>query len=190
MEPTLRIIFGTGIYEEVLFYDLDEIKSACLDKMKLTDSRSFSNKGGWQSTDIENDIFFQTSPIVSHIIRSANHLAQSMGLVNLELCNMWININGKNHSNVMHTHPNCTLSGCFYVKVPKDSGKIVFYHPAASLMERDWEFKRTEWNLQNSEAYAIEPEENLLLLFPSWIQHSVEPNLNDETRISISFNFR
>ena len=34
----------------------------------------------------------------------------------------------------------------------------------------------------------IKPEEGKLLLFPSYLHHSVEENVSDEDRIVISFN--
>ena len=37
--------------------------------------------------------------------------------------------------------------------------------------------------------WGIPPEENKILLFPSWLPHYVDDNLSDEDRISISFNF-
>ena len=36
--------------------------------------------------------------------------------------------------------------------------------------------------------YRIEPKENMLLYFPGWLEHEVEPNNSNEERISISFN--
>ena len=35
----------------------------------------------------------------------------------------------------------------------------------------------------------VKPEEKLLIVFPSWLPHSVEPNDIDEERISLSFNY-
>jgi len=35
----------------------------------------------------------------------------------------------------------------------------------------------------------ITPKSNMLLIFPSWMNHSVEANLNNDPRISVSFNF-
>ena len=34
----------------------------------------------------------------------------------------------------------------------------------------------------------IYPQENMMLMFPSWLEHSVEPSKSKEERISISFN--
>ena len=42
----------------------------------------------------------------------------------------------------------------------------------------------------NTEKIALEPSNNTLYIFPSWLQHSVEPNKNKNIlRKSISFNF-
>ena len=39
-----------------------------------------------------------------------------------------------------------------------------------------------------SDSASINPQEGLLVLFPSYIEHFVEPNQSSEDRISISFN--
>ena len=41
----------------------------------------------------------------------------------------------------------------------------------------------------NSALYNFIPKEGQLLLFPSWVEHFVKPNLNKtQERISIAFN--
>ncbi len=52
--------------------------------------------------------------------------------------NAWININQKNNSNQVHTHPACILSGVYYIKTPKECGNIQFMHPAQDMITRDW----------------------------------------------------
>ena len=47
----------------------------------------------------------------------------------------------------------------------------------------------SDYNNYNSGTWWLPSEENNLYLFPSWLKHRVEPNLNkNENRISISFN--
>ena len=47
-----------------------------------------------------------------------------------------------------------------------------------------------KYNEYNSSIWSIDPKENLLVLFPSNMEHFVEPNLNkNNERISISFNY-
>ncbi|MEM7467528.1 MAG: putative 2OG-Fe(II) oxygenase [Pseudomonadota bacterium] len=36
----------------------------------------------------------------------------------------------------------------------------------------------------------MEPKEGMMLIFPSYLTHMVEPHLSDDERISLSFNFR
>ena len=45
-----------------------------------------------------------------------------------------------------------------------------------------------ELNELSTNIVRIKPEEGNLLLFPSYLHHSVEENLSDEDRIVISFN--
>ena len=45
-----------------------------------------------------------------------------------------------------------------------------------------------EYNEISCEEVKMEPEEGKLLLFPAYLQHSVEENLSDDDRIVISFN--
>ena len=35
----------------------------------------------------------------------------------------------------------------------------------------------------------LEPKEGRIIMFPFYLWHSVEPNLSDDIRISVSFNF-
>ena len=40
----------------------------------------------------------------------------------------------------------------------------------------------------NSSIQSISPEAGTLIIFPSWLDHSVNQNLSDADRISMSFN--
>mgnify|MGYP003124782709 FL=1 len=70
-----------------------------------------------------------------------------------------------------------------------NSGNLVLKHPSACL-EYDWnKTKMIEHMEYNSALYNFVPKEGQLLLFPSWVEHFVKPNLNKtQERISIAFN--
>jgi len=36
---------------------------------------------------------------------------------------------------------------------------------------------------------SFEPKAGRLIMFPAWLVHCVDPNMSDELRISVSFNF-
>lgn len=170
--------------------DLDNIEKECIIRSNLSMSRNLSNLGGWQSTDIfSNDVFF--SDLIRQLQNITTNFAKSIE-INLSKNNsvqMWININGYRDSNVIHDHPKSIFSGVYYIKVPKNSGNIKFYHPAYSKLQRDWVNMNIEsYNFYNSHYWSLTPIENKFFIFPGWIDHSVEPNLSQEKRISISFN--
>ena len=76
------------------------------------------------------------------------------------------------------------LSGVLYVKTPKNCGKIKFYDPRPNIdTAPDMEYYE---DMNNQYEITVNP--NLLLLFPSWLQHDVGINESNEERISISFN--
>ena len=110
--------------------------------------------------------------------------------------NMWANINKRYSHNRNHVHPGCLWSGVYYIQAPKDSGRIWFTDPRgeAHILTPHYENQR----LPNSwREVFYEPIAGRLIIFPAWLMHEVEPNLNkeyedDDTRgwrYSISFNF-
>ncbi len=93
-----------------------------------------------------------------------------------------------------HNHPRSYLSGTYYVKVPvgteklklrRDvrSGCISFYDPRYSV---NMASIRGDPNVDPE--YTVRPEPGMLLLWPSFINHFVHPNLSKQVRLSISFN--
>ena len=46
----------------------------------------------------------------------------------------------------------------------------------------------SNWTIQNSTIWKIQPQKNCLLIFPSYLQHSIEKSIEDTTRYSLAFN--
>lgn len=99
---------------------------------------------------------------------------------------MWSIINKKNSFNTRHFHPNCFLSAAYYVKAKENCGKIKFFDPLDQRSIRSP--KRSKFTDLNVEVITFTPNEGDLLIFPSYLHHSVEDNLSGEDRIVISFN--
>mgnify|MGYP001302257608 CR=1 FL=1 len=100
--------------------------------------------------------------------------------------NMWAIINTGGSANLRHQHGNSTISGAYYVRAPRDSGDIVFYDPRPAPVYSHPLAKTP--NALNAMVNSISPVEGGLILFPSYLDHSVNPNLSKEERIVISFN--
>ena len=155
---------------------------------KKQKGRNLSNLGGFQSNDLKIE-----EPILNSLIKeielNSNIVNNDILKINstLSLNNIWININKFKDFNVIHKHPFSKLSGVFYVKIPKNSGDLLFVNETEiGCFVNDKDI--IEFNNYNSSTWSIKPEENVLYLFPSWLNHYVKPNLSNEKRISISFN--
>jgi uncharacterized protein (TIGR02466 family) len=102
------------------------------------------------------------------------------------LLGCWANINGKFAHNMVHNHPRSALSGVYYVQVAEGCGNLFFRDPrpgAVVLAPTVLEYNR--WT---SDKVTYKPQAGRMLLFPSWLDHGVEPNLSDEERVCLSFN--
>ena len=78
------------------------------------------------------------------------------------------------------------LSSVYYVQAEKNCGKIIFNNPNQVSRNRfPKDLKKTEFS---ANIQKIDPKEGTLLLFPSYLWHSVEPNETDNDRIIVSFN--
>ena len=105
------------------------------------------------------------------------------------LGNMWANINPPGGSNRAHIHPNSLWSGVYYVKAPQNSGQLKIEDPrSVALMSRPRQ-KDVPKPDRLWREHHYEPKTGSLIMFPSWLNHCVDPNNSNDIRISVSFNF-
>ena len=140
-----------------------------------------SNRGGWQS-HLANATDENYKPLVDEIIEFVKHL--NLGIKDMGIAQLWANVNRKNDYNTIHQHGQYNLSGTYYVKVPEDSGAIVFRDPRPGAIGNNFMVN----NFDKGEFKKLNIMEGLLAIWPSYLDHFVEPSNTDEERISISFD--
>jgi uncharacterized protein (TIGR02466 family) len=186
---TIDDIFKVPIYSTQLNLDIKKIQLLCNEYQQKDTGRLLTNVGGYQSTDLPfNEVSLH--PLIREINTHSNNFAKEFINNNEQfLSNMWINISLYKDTNRSHNHPFSDISGVYYVKTPDDCGNIVFEHPALDVLNYYSPKPYKEFNEYNSPTWWKPAVENHLYLFPSWLKHRVEPNLNKtKERISISFN--
>ena len=105
------------------------------------------------------------------------------------LGNMWANINPPGGMNKAHQHPNSLWSGVYYIKAPKNCGHLKIEDPrSVALMTRPKQ-KDVPKPDRLLREHHYEPKTGRLIMFPSWLNHCVDPNNSNDIRISVSFNF-
>ncbi len=98
---------------------------------------------------------------------------------------IWANVHERGHSHVPHVHPGCPWTGVYYVATETNAGgEIVFSDPrTAALMIVH---PLNPFNTTNM--ITIAPVAGMMLVFPSFVYHSVRPYEGTTPRISISFD--
>jgi len=148
-----------------------------------------SNFKGWHSADFNmkdiDPINFITS-IKNNLNTSIKDMNWDLNIQSVKISNMWAIINQKGAWNQKHQHSNSDISAAYYVTAPEGCGDIVFYDPRPARVYKQPIAKSP--NKLNGTVNSIKPEAGMLVLFPSYLDHSVNPNISDKKRIVISFN--
>jgi uncharacterized protein (TIGR02466 family) len=150
-----------------------------------------SNAGGWHSHnfDLNND---NTAKKFAKIFEEfykkviINEMGWKYDSNKVKMEAMWSIINKKGSFNIQHNHANAYLSSAYYVRYPEKSGSIKFFDPREQKNIRYPKIK----NYTDISAVITEitPKEGDLLIFPSYLYHSVGENLSEDDRIIVSFN--
>ena len=176
MHPNQENIFSTPIWGFVLKDQLHQnadYTDYILNLQEKQYSETKSNRGGFQSKDdLHTHGIFQE--FNSTILSACQSILPNKQIY---MQSMWANVNEQHSFNLPHVHEG-VLSGVFYCKTPKNSGSLVLMDPAI----------RSTAHLMGNKNFFIEPKPLALIIFPSWLEHYVEPNKSEELRVSISFN--
>jgi len=149
-------------------------------EMEKNKSVKKSNRGGWQSDLYKPEGEFK--PLVKEIKEFCSHLP--LDIKEIFIPQLWVNVNKRGDWNTIHQHGAYHLAGTYYVKVPKDSGRICFRDPRPSAIGNVFVNSRFD----KGEFKNVNIMEGLLMIWPSYLDHFVEPSQTDEERISISFD--
>jgi len=166
----------------------DQLRTANPDGVKI------SNAGGWQGRSIEYPEFKepimppQLKKLKIQLDTAVQEAQQQAGFPQLHLNNLWFNINGYKDHNLLHDHQGSLISGVLYTSVeePELMGNIEFHREDSAI---HYIPPLDRYNHFTSQKGSYGPIEKLLLLFPSWLKHSVNSNMSQKERYSLSFNY-
>ena len=155
-----------------------------------------TNQGGWHYS---SDFFARNDGLITefrwlmeqHVQGFLNSLRpENRKRKDHFLLRGWINVNHAGDSNVLHCHPGSFVSAVYYVSVPENmkGGQIYFRDPRGPAVAM-YETPGIElpW-VGSGVGIPFTPAAGHLLVFPSWLEHRVEPFEGEGERISIAFN--
>ena len=172
----IETIFNDTIY--TIDSDCMITQQDCLLHSKDNDNNIRLNAGGYHSTN-RLGVFPQLEEFITN---HAKTYASQLGLKsNLKIDEIWININDYKDHNKAHTHPGSCLSGVYYVHTPKNCGNISFLREGYKLQEVYWSKYIETYRKENWAEFTIPVRSGLLVIFPSFMEHRVESNMNEKS---------
>jgi uncharacterized protein (TIGR02466 family) len=126
--------------------------------------------------------------IDSHVRRFAAELEFDLGGRALEMTDCWVNVMPRGVAHGLHLHPLSTLSGTYYVRVPRGASGLKFEDPRLACF-MGAPPRKAEAAERNRTWVTMPAKAGSLLLFESWLRHEVAANPVAGQRVSISFNY-
>ncbi len=200
----LETYFPTLIYVNKL-HNADQLNAQLLADIRAEQQKdqkgiqrsNFTNLGGWHShNNLHKEKRF--AEMANRIRAAAAKISDDCDYdpkYQLDIGTMWSIINSPGSFNRSHIHPGCLWSGVYYVQAPENSGQIEFTEPRTQHLMDQAKFNPNKKRPKQCwTKVRFKPEPGKLIIFPSWLYHSVEPNFANEEgegasdRIIISFN--
>jgi len=127
--------------------------------------------------------------LINHKTRDFFHLIGLDPKCYIEITS-WLQFNQPGSYFIRHDHYAAITSGCIYLQTPENGGDIQFHNPLETRRVTNAFFERIKKveNDYNFNYVKFTPKKGDLLIFESWIQHTVQENKSKENRISIGFN--
>jgi len=142
---------------------------------------------GWQSEQTlhAREEFQELAACVGNAAKSILRFLR-IGHEVCEITGCWATVLARGAAHKAHSHPNNFLSGVYYVRTRPGSDAINFHDPRtqAGVIRPPV----VELTAENTDQVVVRVTNGTLLMFPSYLEHSVDANVNEEERISVSFN--
>tara|TARA_R110000803_G_scaffold210771_1_gene283648 strand:- start:1526 stop:2113 length:588 start_codon:yes stop_codon:yes gene_type:complete len=186
-------LFSTPVYLELI--DKNEFLNSKQDILQfITDNPyKFINKWNCNTKSNIGSNFLQDSKseklkkiIISTSKKYLNKL--EIKCKNIRFDDLWINIaplgaHQEPHSH-LHYNVNNVFSGTLYININEHTGRLRFQHPNTLISNLLPPLKHYP------DHFDIDPQEGLLVYFPSSLTHEVTPNNSNMDRISVSWNIQ
>lgn len=136
----------------------------------------------------------ETSELNKFILHQIKTFGDKLGYTydNYRFGQSWLSYKEPGQHHTMHTHPNSLISGVFYFGEPTDKTPAIKFHKMSVGVNTPTispKLVRDKRDIKYAQStFSIEFEPGLLVLFPSYLHHSVPVNKTDKVRCSLAFN--
>tara|TARA_B100000287_G_scaffold335868_1_gene321486 strand:+ start:341 stop:1030 length:690 start_codon:yes stop_codon:yes gene_type:complete len=176
-------LFASNVFQLHIDYDLEVLKT----------NKSFIYAANqYKKHEDENYRALEQFPNVrDHLIDRFKELSNNFLKLDSDfiITTSWFTITeeGDGGDSQYHFHKNSFYSGVlYYDEYKEDSAPIEFMTPLE--FHADFYLEPREYDLATSTAWQIQPQKNMLVLFPSYLKHQVGKHIGPDPRYSLAFN--
>jgi uncharacterized protein (TIGR02466 family) len=186
-------LFPTPVLTTQLPNELSSIVPWFYEQEMLTDEIDAANYGERSKNSyILNEP--ECSNLSNYILNQAKELGRNLGYKYQEykFIQSWTSYKYPGQHHAIHSHPNSLISGVFYFGETTHNTPAIVFHKTIGGLNSSF-ISPNEVDKKNQLKYAqkefsIEFIPGLLILFPSYLLHSVPLNNTNKVRCSLAFN--
>jgi len=187
-------LFGIPLYQTVIEPGINEEELKFIKEQKY---ERFVADNGFGSVDkflLDKPELKQLKQKLLHKCKHYIHevLDLDESKATFDITNSWGVKHIKGAESDAHTHANSMFSAVYYIQTEQDSGEIVFHKEKTNhnvlTPTVNVPYKNKNFNICNSDVFAMPPQNNMMVVFPSTLPHSVEPSKSNTERFCIAFN--
>jgi uncharacterized protein (TIGR02466 family) len=195
-EPIVYAIFPIPIYTVECDIDVSDALEFLEGSHALLPNEHAHNYGNKSEDD-----YILDTPVcknlkqfaLEHIEKFADNI-MAWDFEGFQITQSWVSIKRPHEQHGIHYHPNSVVSAVFYFQDYNDNVSHVKFHRPEFMTQLMNQFApatvtekmyKTEfpWHY-----WSIPPKKNTLIIFPSWLQHSVSENVSSIPRKSLAIN--
>jgi len=187
-------LFGIPLYQTVIQPGVSEEELKFIKEQKY---ERFAADNGFGSVDkflLDN---LELKQLKQKLLHKCEHYIHEVldideSKAKFDITNSWSVKHIKGDESDAHTHAGSMFSAVYYLQTEQDSGEIVFHKEKTNYNVLtptvNVPYKNKNFNICNSDVFAVPPQNNMMVVFPSTLPHSVEPSKSNTERFCIAFN--
>ncbi len=190
-------LFPTTVWQ-VRFAGAEEVNRRVLEEMDAVDwDASHARRGLSELVEKRygEDIFITANQVPAALevmgafgyccLQIASEFGWDVEGHEFRITSMWAHVTPPGKNTQLHHHYPSDLSCAYYVRVPENAGALRFID---DRKYRALEPDSLTGHLSCRRNVDVEPDEGLMVVFPSWVSHQVGENRSAERRVSLSMN--
>jgi uncharacterized protein (TIGR02466 family) len=183
----IKPLFATPIYLSKIERDFSLEELECIkDNKKIYNVNIGNNKTSKNNFILkQNKMKNLHEDLLVKINDYFKSVEDSNDKVELYITQSWLNYNEANTYHHEHWHTNSYISGVLYIKADENLDFIRFLNPRYSSFEFS---NKNNFNIFNSGIWDFPVKSGSIIIFPSYLRHSVTNNTSNNERISLAFN--